>query len=182
MKERMMATTDVDQENEAGADTGGQDRARGANGRPGVRGRAADAYESARQRTTDLYGSARDRANSAVESTRATAARVSQRTAESIESAPIAAVAGGLVLGVVLAAVLPRSRRETDLLRPLGSRLNETAREAADAARQAGKDKLDELGFTREGAREKLSALASTAGTALKISAGAAAGKVRRKR
>jgi ElaB/YqjD/DUF883 family membrane-anchored ribosome-binding protein len=147
-----------------------------------VRSRAADAYETARQRTTALYGSARERATNAYETTRDTATRAAQRTAESIESAPIAAVAGGLVLGVVLAAILPRSRRETDLLRPLGSRLNETARDAADAARQAGRDKLDELGLSRDGAREKLSQLASTAGTALKVSATAAAGRVRKKK
>jgi hypothetical protein len=147
-----------------------------------VRGRAAGAYESARQRTSELYDTARDRASNAYESTRATATRVSQRTAQSIESAPLAAVAGGLVLGIVLAAVLPRSRRETDLLRPLGTRLNETARDAADAARQAGRDKLDELGLSREGTRQKLSDLAQTAGTALKFSAGAAAGRVRKKK
>ncbi|MDB5697602.1 MAG: hypothetical protein JWN69_406 [Alphaproteobacteria bacterium] len=122
-----------------------------------VRQNASDAYEAARQKTASLYGS-----------TRESAARAGRRTADEIDANPIAAVAGGLALGAIVAALLPRTRREQEVLGPLGSRITETAREAANAARDAGRGKLDELGLNREGARQKLGELASSAGEAIR--------------
>lgn len=136
---------------------------------------ASEAYNAARQRTTALYGSARERASSAYGSTRAGAARVGRRTADEIDANPFAAIAGGLALGALAAALLPRTRREDERLGPIGSRINDRARDAALAARDAGREKLDELGFSREAAREKLSEIASRAGEAVRTSAKAAA-------
>jgi ElaB/YqjD/DUF883 family membrane-anchored ribosome-binding protein len=133
-----------------------------------ARSKASDAYSAARERSRQTYGSARDRAGSAVTSTR-----------DGIDSNPAAAVIGGLAIGALLAAVLPRSRRETEMLGDIGRRVNETAREAARAAREAGADKLQEAGLTTENAKAKLGDLASTAGEAVKTSATAAAGSVK---
>jgi hypothetical protein len=122
-----------------------------------VRQSASEAYEAARQRTSSLYGS-----------TREGAARAGQRTAEGIDANPMAAVVGGLALGAAVAALLPRTRRESEVLGPIGERLTESAREAANAARDAGRSKLDELGLSREGAKQKLNELASSAGDAIR--------------
>jgi ElaB/YqjD/DUF883 family membrane-anchored ribosome-binding protein len=131
----------------------------GANGGGGalsaVSTKAADAYQAARDRTSAAYSAARERAGS-----------VGQRTAESIDAAPMAAVIGGLALGAIAGALLPKGEREGQLLGAAGRRLTDTARQAVQAARDAGKDQID--GFT------------DRAVVALKSSADAAAGSVRK--
>ncbi len=125
------------------------DRARGEAGERGrlaaVGEGAAEAYRTARERTAAAYEGARDGAVSA-----------RRRAAEGIEANPVAAVVGGLALGALAAAFLPRSRREDELLGDVGRKINDTAREAARAAREAGREQIDELGLTREGVRRKL--------------------------
>ena len=148
-------------ENTGAGNAGTQTEAQGQSGISGaaerVRQSASEAYEAARQRTSSLYGS-----------TREGAARAGQRTAEGIDANPMAAVVGGLAIGAAVAALLPRTRRETEVLGPIGERLTESAREAANAARDAGRSKLDEIGLSREGAKQKLSELASSAGDAIR--------------
>jgi ElaB/YqjD/DUF883 family membrane-anchored ribosome-binding protein len=100
-----------------------------------VRQSAADAYEAARNRTSAAYSAARERAGN-----------VGQKTAEGIDSAPMVAIAGGLALGALLGALLPRSSREEELLRPVGQKLSETARGAIDSARETARDQIGDLG------------------------------------
>jgi hypothetical protein len=146
----------------------------GAEGRESRIPAARQAYESARERTAAAYSAARERAGSAYE----TAGR---RAGEGIDSNPVAAVIGGLAIGAVVAALLPRTRREDELLGDVGRRLNDSAVEAARAAREAGKGQLDELGLSRDGLRGKLDEFTGRAVGAIKDSAGAAAGAARGK-
>ena len=120
-----------------------------------ARTRAADAYETARQRTSDAYSAARE-----------TASTAGRRTAEEIDANPIAALIGGLAIGAVAAALLPKTRREEDLFGSVGQRINDTARDAARAARDAGRDKLDELGLNAETARQRASELVGSTASA----------------
>jgi len=136
----------------ANGGTGGADSGGGA--LSAVSTKAADAYQAALDRTSAAYSAARERAGS-----------VGQRTAESIDAAPMAAVVGGLALGAIAGALLPKSEREGQLLGTAGRRLTDTARQAVQAARDAGKDQID--GFT------------DRAVGALKSSADAAADSVR---
>jgi ElaB/YqjD/DUF883 family membrane-anchored ribosome-binding protein len=156
-----MATTEID---ETGPET-----ATDANAARGT-------YASARQRTSELYGSARERASSAYATTRQGAARARQRTANEIDASPIAALVGGLAVGAAIAALLPRTKRENEALGGIGGRIQDTARDAANAAREAGRERLDELGITRDSARDRLTEIARDA---LKTTAGAAARSVR---
>ncbi len=94
---------------------------------------------------------------------------------EKLHENPMATLVGGLALGVLLGTLLPRSKREIELLGGLGDRIGDAARDAFDAARATGQDKLDELGLTPDGARDKVKALldgpldaASAAGGAAK--------------
>jgi hypothetical protein len=94
---------------------------------------------------------------------------------EKLQENAMAAIAGGLALGVLIGTLLPRSEREAALLGGLGARIGDAARDAYDAARSAGQEKLDELGLTKDGARDKVRTLldgaieaASAAGTAAK--------------
>lgn len=175
-----MASSDVDPErtpSPTGGDTSGS-RSEGVAGR--VRHSASEAYEAARQRTNAIYGSARERATNAYSSTREGASRVKRRTVEEIDANPVAAVAGGFALGALIGAILPSSRREAEMFGAIGARINQAALEAAQAARDAGQEQLDELGLNRDGARQKLNELATTATDAVRSSAAAAAERIRK--
>ncbi|HYE29096.1 MAG TPA: hypothetical protein VEA61_12820 [Allosphingosinicella sp.] len=141
----------------------------GADGSGRVRG-AREAYESARERTAAAYAAARERAGSAYRN-------AGRRAGDGIVANPVAAVFGGLALGAIVAALLPRTQREDALLGDVGRRLNDGAREAARAAREAGRGQLDELGLSRDGLRSKLDEFTGRAVGAIKDSAGAARGK-----
>jgi hypothetical protein len=145
----------------------------GDGGDEGGRGAAArQAFESARERTAAAYAAARERAGSVYE----TAGR---KTSQGIDSNPVAAVFGGLAIGAIVAALLPRTSREEELLGGVGRKITDTARDAANAAKEAGRGQLDELGLSRDGLQSKLNAFTDRAVGAVKSSAGAAAGAAR---
>jgi hypothetical protein len=157
----MTSTTD-DRPAEASATSSGTD----GDERGGRAAAARQAFESARERTAAAYATARERAGNAYE----TAGR---RTSEGIDSNPVAAVVGGLAIGAIVAALLPRTSREDEMLGTVGRKLNDSAREAARAAREAGKGQLDELGLSRDGLRSKLDEFTDRAVGAVKSSAAA---------
>jgi hypothetical protein len=123
-----------------------------------------------RKSASEAYGTARERAQSAIATTRQGAAQAGKRAAEGVDAAPIAALVGGLAIGALVASLLPRTRREEELLGSLGGRINETARNAAKTARDAGREKLDEYGLSRDGLGERISELADSASAALRRS------------
>ena len=136
-----MTTTQYDK------DTGTADR-----DRTGTRGKASDAYNAARERTGAAYGTVSNKAG-----------RAAEKTSETIDTNPMLALAGGLAIGAVLAALLPKTRKEEELLGDYGRKINETAREAARAAKEAGTGKLDELGYNRDNIKQKVDSLRSDA-------------------
>lgn len=133
-----------------------------------TRARAEEGYESAVAKTGEFYAGARERAGVA-----------GRRTADAVEGNPLAAVIGGLGIGMLLGALLPRTRRETEMLGRYGSQITDRAREAAQAARAVGEEKLDELGFVKENARETAKKLMDTAKEAASEAGSAAAQKAR---
>ena len=98
------------------------------------RGRASEAYESARERTYSAYESARERASD-----------VTRQAADKVAVYPVAAVVGGMAIGALIAFLLPRTRREEELLGSTGKRITEAAREAAQRGIDAGKEQIDEI-------------------------------------
>lgn len=139
-----MTTTEFDN------DTGTSKRGRMRETASAARGKASDAYHAARERTSSAYGSARERMSGAT-----------RRTSDGIDSNPMAALVGGLALGAIVAALLPKTQREEEMFGKYGRQINDKAREAARAAREAGANKLDELGYNRETAKEKIQSLRS---------------------
>jgi hypothetical protein len=114
-----------------------------------------------RQRAIDAYDSALGGASTA-----------GRRAGDALGEAPLVALGAGIAVGAILAALIPTSRRERDLLGPYADRVSGVARDAAEAARQAGSDKLRELGLTPDAVAEKAS-------EAARASAQAAVGKLR---
>lgn len=115
------------------------------------RERAIRAYEDARGRATDTLG-----------------------------QAPLIALAGGLAAGAVIAALLPRTKAETRLVRPTAKRVKNSANAAFKAARETGTERLGELGINREKGEESIRKLFEGLTDAAKASASAAADAVRK--
>jgi hypothetical protein len=165
----MTSTTDDRPASASATNSGAGADGNDSNGRTAA---ARQAFESARERTAAAYATARERAGSAYE----TAGR---KASEGIDSNPVAAVFGGLAIGAIVAALLPRTSREEELLGGVGRKINDSAREAARAAKEAGRGQLDELGLSRDGLQSKLNEFTDRAVGAVKSSAGAAAGAAR---
>ena len=96
-----------------------------------------------------------------------------------LEEAPLLALAGGLAAGAVLAALIPATRKERELLGPVAGRIKDKANDAVNAARDAGQARLDELGLTRDKGSETLRSILEGAGDAAKASAEAAVTAIR---
>jgi hypothetical protein len=96
-----------------------------------------------------------------------------------IDEAPLLALAGGVAAGAVLAALIPASRKERELLGPVAGRIKDRAGDAVNAARDAGQARLDELGLTRDKGTETLRTILEGAGDAAKASAEAAVANFR---
>jgi hypothetical protein len=117
---------------------------------------------SARQRAIEAYGGARERAGNA------------------LDEAPLVALAGGLAAGALIAALLPRTRTERKLVRPVANRVRESAGTAVQAAKDAGRTRLDELGLTPDKGREAVRSIIDGAREAARAAAQAASSSVRR--
>jgi hypothetical protein len=117
---------------------------------------------SARQKAIQAYEDARDRAS------------------DTLGQAPLLALAGGLAAGALIAALLPRTEAETRLVGPTAKRVKDSARAAAEAARDTGTQRLDELGISRAKGEETIRNLLGGLGEAARASADAAVGAVRK--
>jgi hypothetical protein len=93
-----------------------------------------------------------------------------------LESSPVGILVGGLAVGIIAGALLPRSQREKDLLAPVGQRIGDSARAAVQAAREAGQAELESRGLTKDGARDQARGLVEGVFKAVST-AGAAAAK-----
>ena len=67
---------------------------------------------------------------------------VTARTVEIIEENPLAVLAGGLAVGAIVAALIPKSRREMRLLAPVGRQITDRAKGAVDTAKESAKEQL----------------------------------------
>jgi len=139
------------------------------------------ATPSLRDRATDAYDGARERAIEAYEATRERAADAGTKAKEGIGQAPLVALGGGLALGALLAALLPKTKAEDKLLGPVGEKITDGAKAAAEAARDAGREKLTELDITRDAGTSAVQSLFKGLGDAARVSGEAALGAVRKK-
>ena len=140
------------------------------------------AYSSAKEKAASAYGSARERTSRVYNSARVRASETQQRAATAFDENPALALVGGLALGVMIGALLPRSRREEELLSGVGERINETSRRVADAARDQARETLDSYGINADAALNKVSAFFDNASKAASSIGSAASGAVQKRR
>ncbi|HWK36311.1 MAG TPA: hypothetical protein VNR91_08655 [Sphingomonas sp.] len=81
-------------------------------------------------------------------------------TVEALEANPVAVIAGGLAVGLIAGALVPRGEREKQVLKPVGRRIADGAKAAVVAARETGKAQLSAslsgADAARDGARKVL--------------------------
>lgn len=118
---------------------------------------------STRERAIDAYDSAREQAR------------------EQVGGSPLLALGGGLALGALVGALLPKTKAEERMMGKVGSRITTSARDAYDAAREAGREKLTELNITRDAGAGAVQSLIDGLGEAARSSGQAAADAVRSK-
>jgi ElaB/YqjD/DUF883 family membrane-anchored ribosome-binding protein len=114
--------------------------------------RTKDGLEQAKGKVNDAYASSRDRASEAYGSAR-------EKAAEGFENNPLAVLLGGIAIGAVIGALLPRTEREAKALGAAGEKVRSGANKAIEAAKEAGREKLDELGLNKDHARETMKSL-----------------------
>lgn len=136
---------------------------------PSLRDRAHDAYDQGRERAVEAYDAARERAIEA-----------KAKAKDGIDTNPLLALGGGLALGALIAVLLPKTKAEERVLGNAGRKITGTAREAASAAKEAGREKLAELNITRDAGANAVQSLLDGLRDAAKSSGQAALGTVRK--
>lgn len=119
----------------------------------------ASLTDRARDAATHAVEATKETTTHAVEVTRDAAGKAATKTASEIDNNPLAALLGGIAIGVAIGALLPRTARERETLGPLGKRLTDSAGAAARAARDAGKAEIEALIPDKHNAKEKASTL-----------------------
>lgn len=142
-----------------------------------------DASDTAPAKTTirdtieTTLETAKDSANKALASASEAARETARKTAEGIDANPLSVLVGGVALGVLAGALIPRSEQETKLLKPVGRKLTDTARGAVEAAKDAGKAELAGIGLSRAAASDTAGKVLINVLTAL-ATAGVSAAKI----
>lgn len=134
------------------------------------------AYASGKTHAGEALATGKEKAERAYASALDTAKSAQEKTTQKIQENPLSFVVGGVALGALIGALLPRTNRESNALGTAGKKISETARTAAKIAKDAGQSKLDELGVNKDAARNQVNKLFTSVVTAVE-EAGAAATK-----
>lgn len=128
---------------------------------------AKDSLATAKAKTTQSSAAARAKASDIYEKGKG-------KTSDGIDKNPLAIVLGGMAIGAIVGALLPRTERETKVLGKAGKKLNKKARKMAEAAKAAGKDQVENLGLNGDALRLQFRDLVSKAAVAVKAASQAA--------
>jgi len=138
------------------------------------------AYESGRAKATEALATGKAKASDAYASAQKGVKTAKDKTAKQMQDNPLAFLVGGVALGALVGALLPRTQRETKALGATSKKIGETASAAAKAAKDAGQEKLNALGVTTDAAKTQVSQIISSVVSAIE-EAGSAATKTVRK-
>ena len=138
------------------------------------------AADNAKDKTSRSSAMARQKASVVIKVgkdaavTKVIARQAKAKTIEGVDKNPLAIILGGIAIGAIVGALLPRTERETKVLGKAGKKLNKSARKIAEAAKVAGMNQVDTLGLNGEAMRAQFTELVSKAGLALKAAGQAA--------
>ena len=123
----------------------------------------------------------RGKPEAVLRTSKANAKEAVERANRQIDGNPLSIVVGGLAVGALVGALIPRSAREKELLAPIGKRVGDTARQALVAAKDAGREELDQAGLTPSAAKDRGRELLDGFSKALSSAGTAAAQSTKRK-
>jgi hypothetical protein len=115
-------------------------------------------------------------------SARAVSSRAAETAAGTVDNRPFSAIGGAIALGALVAALLPATRREAEMVGPLGERVRSALEDALQAAREAGTGELTAAGLTLAAATNGLGGVVGSLAKAAVAASGAAAISVRKPR
>jgi ElaB/YqjD/DUF883 family membrane-anchored ribosome-binding protein len=135
---------------------------------------------AAREQAAKAYEAGREAAARGVNTSKKIAHKAVDKTTAGFDKNPLAIVLGGLAIGAIAGALIPQLKGEEKVLGKTGKKLNKKAKKVAEAAKAAGKDKVDSLGLGSDAIREQFRNLVGKAAEAVKA-AGQAANDAARK-
>lgn len=141
-----------------------------------TRAKAEEVYATTRAKAADAYTASRQKANQAYSTAQKGVKTATKRTSKELDDNPLAFLVGGVALGALLGALLPRTEAEKKALGETGKKINKSAADAARAAKAAGQKKLDALGISKDAAKSGIQTLLNSVATAAS-EAGSAATK-----
>jgi ElaB/YqjD/DUF883 family membrane-anchored ribosome-binding protein len=139
-----------------------------------AKAKTARSSAAARQKASVAFEKGKDAAVTGVEQSKVIARQAKAKTIESVDKSPLAIILGGIAIGAIVGALLPRTERETKVLGKAGKKLNKKARKIAEAAKVAGMNQVDTLGLNGEAMRAQFRELVSKAALAVKAAGQAA--------
>jgi ElaB/YqjD/DUF883 family membrane-anchored ribosome-binding protein len=139
-----------------------------------AKAKTASSSAAARQKASAAFEKSKDAAATGVEQLKVIARQAKDKTIEGVDKSPLAIILGGIAIGAIVGALLPRTERETKILGKAGKKLNKKARKVAEAAKVAGMSQVDTLGLNGEAMRAQFRELVSKAALAVKAAGQAA--------
>jgi gas vesicle protein len=141
---------------------------------------AKDASATAKRNASAAVEKSKAAASRSVATSKALAKKAGDSTSQTIDKNPLAILAGGLAIGAIAALLIPSTKREQKALGKAGKKITETAKRAVDAAKSAGKEKVDNLGLNQDTLRDQFRDLVNKASEAVKAAGKAAADEARK--
>jgi ElaB/YqjD/DUF883 family membrane-anchored ribosome-binding protein len=139
-----------------------------------ARSKASASQDKARQQATKALDKSKALASTSIKNTKKVASEAAAKTEQALDANPLMAVMGGLALGLIAGALLPRTKSEEKLLGGSSKKLKKKAQKVADAAKAAGKEKVDSLGLNTDLVKDQFRDLVMKAGEAVKAAGKAA--------
>lgn len=140
---------------------------------------AREKMSDSKQRAAALLGEGKAKAADGVAVTRDAARKAATKSEEAVAKSPLAIVAGGLALGAIFGALLRKTKTEDKYLGAAGRKINETAKTAYGAAKEAGQEQIDVLGLNTDSMRDQFKDMFGKAVEAAKSAAEAASDAVK---
>ncbi len=140
---------------------------------------AAETSGTARKKTTVALEKGRTAASRGMQTSKDLTYKAMEKSGDTFDKNPLAIVLGGLALGAIVGALLPNTERENRVMGKAGKKLNKKARQMADAAKEAGREKIDNLGLNGDTFRDQFRGLVDKASEAVKAASKAASDAAR---
>ncbi len=139
-----------------------------------ARSKATEAQDLALQQASKALDKSKAIAASSVKTTRKVASEAAAKTEKAVDTNPLMVLMGGLAVGLIAGALLPRLKTEEKLLGGGSKKLKKKAKQATEAAKVAGKEKVDSFGLNTDVVRDQFRDLVIKAGEAVKAAGKAA--------